>query len=725
MGTYTKNLKLETPSYTDNADIPALAKKNNEIIDSEMIKRANGLDYNEQTGVLQLTGNNSKVGSPIQIKNNLPVTSMSSGTELKINNYKGLIKFTKEGKSTQETRSGKNLLNLQDNTRTSGGLTITTTDNEVKIVGTGGTYISSLSVDFELKAGTYTFSATNNNYNYFFWLRDVNDTTIKSVSLHGSSQTITLNQDIQKIVYGVENLTSSLSYDITTNFQIEEGNTATPYEEYTGGQSSPNPDYPSEIISIPSVENLLQTKEETITSSGVNIELKHENLKAKGTTNGSILYRIMNKNILLKAGTYTFSWVNKGITPLKDSSQLIFSKSSTDRIVTFNLWTTTNYKTITFTEDTILDFNYCYLYVNNNNSIDLDLEIMIEKGTIAHPWRPYGNYLRIDNVSKNLFDKDSATTQIGYFGGDGTINSGGSSTITTSYTKIVPNIDITISGFLVNRVLFYDENMQFLERSEVIDRTPYTFNKNAYYIRVQGVSELFNLNILQIEKGSIATEYEPYRNKVIYVNMQDKKLCSNKDETIKDELIIYDNGKTEINKKIGEVVFTGDENIISDGKTSNYYRYKIITNLGTFLDYPTALCTHFIYNLSYTADASHFYVLKTGEMLFFSDKSTLDEFKNWLKVQYDAGTPVKVQYELAEPKVIDLGEVDFDLIENSTLTCEEESDMQIDYLTISSNIFVQDSLDGNSSQKAPSINAVNEIISKLEARIIALENKNV
>ena len=31
MGTYTKNLKLETPNYTDNADIPALTKKNNEI----------------------------------------------------------------------------------------------------------------------------------------------------------------------------------------------------------------------------------------------------------------------------------------------------------------------------------------------------------------------------------------------------------------------------------------------------------------------------------------------------------------------------------------------------------------------------------------------------------------------------------------------------------------------------------------------------------------------
>ena len=100
-------------------------------------------------------------------------------------------------------------------------------------------------------------------------------------------------------------------------------------------------------------------------------------------------------------------------------------------------------------------------------------------------------------------------------------------------------------------------------------------------------------------------------------------------------------------------------------------------------------------------------------------------FKEFLKAKYNAGTPLKIQCELIEPEVIDLGKVDFDLIENSTLTCEEESDMQIDYLTIDSNIFVQDSLDGNSSKKAPSVRAVNEIISQLEARIIALESKNV
>lgn len=67
MGTYTKNLKLETPSYTDNADIPALAKKNNEIIDSEMIKRADNLNYDVENSLLQLMSNNKKIGTPVKI----------------------------------------------------------------------------------------------------------------------------------------------------------------------------------------------------------------------------------------------------------------------------------------------------------------------------------------------------------------------------------------------------------------------------------------------------------------------------------------------------------------------------------------------------------------------------------------------------------------------------------------------------------------------------------
>ena len=108
---------------------------------------------------------------------------------------------------------------------------------------------------------------------------------------------------------------------------------------------------------------------------------------------------------------------------------------------------------------------------------------------------------------KNLFDKENATTQVGYFKSNGAINSGGSSTITTSYTSILPNTDMTISGFALEWICFYDKNKNFIER---VAGTLKTFNKNAYYIRIQAPTNVFDLSKIQLEKGTVATDYLPY-----------------------------------------------------------------------------------------------------------------------------------------------------------------------------------------------------------------------
>ena len=120
---------------------------------------------------------------------------------------------------------------------------------------------------------------------------------------------------------------------------------------------------------------------------------------------------------------------------------------------------------------------------------------------------------------KNLFNKLIATTQVGYFNSSGNIESGGQSTVTTSYIPILPNTNLTISGFVVNRICYYDQNKNFLERSEVISTTPYTFNKNAYYIRIQGVTNVFDINKFQLEKGNQATTYEEYKGNDYEINL--------------------------------------------------------------------------------------------------------------------------------------------------------------------------------------------------------------
>lgn len=582
MGTYTKNLKLETPSYTDNADIPALAKKNNEIIDSEMIKRANGLDYNEQTGVLQLTGNNSKVGSPIQIKNNLPVTSMASGKELKVNNYKQLIKFTKEGKSTQD--------------------------------------------------------------------------------------------------------------------------------------GTPTPDAPVEIISIPSVENLFDKDNANILNLVVDVA------SMTSSNNGKSFYIKCNPNT-----TYTISrkitgsrFVVGTTAKIPTSGETVIDKNRNNSGSSITLTTspTANYLCV------------YYLYNSSENEQEILDSIMIEKGSIVHTWRPYGNYLRIDNVGKNLFDKDNAIKRFYYDA------LGGLSPSENWYyenIRVKPNTSYSISGNTTNNTsAFFVELNKNLELVKIIgnyyNTHNFTTSNETYYVGVSiswyGDSDgRNNINTFQIEQGS-ATEYEPYRNKVIYVNMQDKKLCSNKDETIKDKLIIYDNGKTEINKKIGEVILDGSESGWERGTSTsgNYYYQLNMENIKPAINNTSICnikCSHFesksandiwtgIKGISVRVNIS------SVRFCYVNDKTdTLEKWKAYLQEQYNAGNPVKIQYELAEPETIDLGITDFNLLEgNSELTCEDESNMQLDYLTIDSNIFVQDSLDGNSNQKAPSVDAIKKYFGK-------------
>lgn len=131
------------------------------------------------------------------------------------------------------------------------------------------------------------------------------------------------------------------------------------------------------------------------------------------------------------------------------------------------------------------------------------------QATSTDPVSPSPDYpSEIESVKgKNLFDKDNATTQVGYFSSNGAVNNGGASIITTSYTSILPNIDMTISGFTLEWICFYDKNKNFIER---VAGTLKTFNKNAYYIRIQASTNVFDLSKIQLEKGTVATDYLPY-----------------------------------------------------------------------------------------------------------------------------------------------------------------------------------------------------------------------
>ena len=750
MGTYTKNLKLETPSYTDNADIPALTKKNNEIIDSEMIKRANGVDYNEQTGVLQLTGNNSKVGSPIQIKNNLPVTSMASGTELKVNNYKQLIKFTKEGKTEQKTYTGKNLLNYVDNLQSISGLTNTiNSDGSITTTGKPTANFTRIVKDYDITnlledGQKYTISQTDTSLKTMLQITAYkNDGTITYYSSRNGANVLTINKSIYtKFLACVQTTSMSLwgdeSLTINNKYMLCKGtDTAdTSFEPYVGGQASPNPDYPQLINNIKGVENIWFGGEST-TNNGITFTKNADgsyditgtataeancfnyiniaNTKLKNGINYNLsINKLTNDNVLILTEAYANeTWDSHVINALNTSNSFLINK-------------------IINIKDNITRIRYS-IRVEKGQTVNIKgLKIQLEEGTVVHDFVQNGsNYLQLENKSKNILPHSLS---------QGSWNTTSTNTRVANYSNILIkpgtytfSTDIDLTNYVVwvgtstQKCPHLNWNIiNEIKSWSAIEKITFTIEKESYFLvmyRKKDDStitpdEIKNIK-QQLEIGPEATKFEPYQKKIINIDLKGNNLCSNKDKTIKDELVI-ENGKAKINKKIKEVVLTGNESITRQTTLqSNKYRFNITCDGLPSINsdvIPDLLCSHFKpTNRTNTYNCINGIALGQNIVQVYDDtlsSMSEDEFKAKLKSLYAAGTPVKVQYELAEPKVIDLGEVDFDLIENSTLTCEEESDMQIDYLTISSNIFVQDSLDGNSSQKAPSIDAIKKYFGK-------------
>lgn len=751
MGTYTKNLKLETPSYTDNADIPALTKKNNEIIDSEMIKRANGLDYNEQTGVLQLTGNNSKVGSPIQIKNNLPVTSMASGTELKVNNYKQLIKFTKEGKTEQKTYTGKNLLNYVDNLQSISGLTNTiNSDGSITTTGKPTANFTRIVKDYDITnlledGQKYTISQTDTSLKTMLQITAYkNDGTITYYSSRNGANVLTINKSIYtKFLACVQTTSMSLwgdeSLTINNKYMLCKGtDTAdTSFEPYVGGQASPNPDYPQLINNIKGVENIWFGGEST-TNNGITFTKNADgsyDITGTATARADCVNYVNIANTKLKNGIN----YNLSINKLTNDNVLIlteaYANETWDNHVIGFLNTTTSLliNKIINIKDNITRIRYS-IRVEKGQTVNIKgLKIQLEEGTVVHDFVQNGsNYLQLENKSKNILPHSLS---------QGSWNTTSTNTRVANYSNILIkpgtytfSTDIDLTNYVVwvgtstQKCPHLNWNIiNEIKSWSAIEKITFTIEKESYFLvmyRKKDDStitpdEIKNIK-QQLEIGPEATKFEPYQKKIINIDLKGNNLCSNKDKTIKDELVI-ENGKAKINKKIKEVVLTGNESITRQTTLqSNKYRFNITCDGLPSINsdvIPDLLCSHFKpTNRTNTYNCINGIALGQNIVQVYDDtlsSMSEDEFKAKLKSLYAAGTPVKVQYELAEPKVIDLGEVDFDLIENSTLTCEEESDMQIDYLTISSNIFVQDSLDGNSSQKAPSIDAVNKAINKI------------
>lgn len=183
------------------------------------------------------------------------------------------------GKSEQATTTGAQLLPQPQFNDTKNGITVKTqTDGGISITGTATAAITFTVAEILLQAGQYTLSGLSGLVvgKMYFQLVEISAQGGQFVGElakvgHVTSATVTIDHDVWaraeiKVLSGVT--ADSVCYPML-NF----GDTALPWEPYSGGAPSPSPDYPQDIISVGTVSTGAQLlNADTIVQGMVNAE---------------------------------------------------------------------------------------------------------------------------------------------------------------------------------------------------------------------------------------------------------------------------------------------------------------------------------------------------------------------------------------------------------------------------------------------------------------------
>ena len=399
-----------------------------------------------------------------------------------------------------------------------------------------------------------------------------------------------------------------------------------------------------------------------------------------------------DKPIMFSAGTYY---------TLKSSVSLIGYTGSKYIDLANN---TTN--SFTLSEDTT--FTRIYLQVANGKSVNdvIAYPIISTSPITINDYEKYGvspspdfpseiecvkDTIQVKDVGKNLFDINDVTTSAnsnwGISVSGNTLTIEHKNTYTTGTPTLIlgtlPSGNYTISGTFGRVISLYRNDT-------------YSVNLNSGNTFASNGTEILSLRFgnpeataltytdIQLEKGTVATTYEPYQENTLNINLQGNELCSLPNNA-KDELVI-ENGRAKIIKNVGKYNITGNEAWALTGTESQPY-----INFSNYADnckYPakTTELPNLLSNYYLQITRNNLYdgriTLSPGKDLIIYDtvhNTSLANFKTWLK---SAG--VVVYYQLATPTEIDLGEVEtlstFEGVNNVSLDTNMQTNMSLTYL---------------------------------------------
>ena len=444
--------------------------------------------------------------------------------------------------------------------------------------------------------------------------------------------------------------------------QLESGSSATTYEPYTGGQPSPNPDYPQEI-EVGRGKNLLKIEKQTKVANGITtISNEDGSLTSNGTTTKTY-YELINDIICeYPSGTYTFS-ISK---PLSHGLTLRFYFENSIK----NYRIPKGSKSVNFT--TTEKCNKYRIYAEDGLKIGTVINETVypklEKGSVATSYLPY-NTIEVKSTGKNLLKNIAASQTINGItftvNDDGTVLVNGTATATAQINLVGTRQQLYKGKYIVSgcptggnnkyriNVAYYSLSNAYIGgRNDWGNGNSLNFESEDVLIAVSiiiNANQTVN-NLLfepMIRLATITNDtYEPYKESSITYNLGDNFLAD------KDYI---ENGV--LNKHIGKVVLNGSETWGKDVNLDKDVDYFYIWNIGIDSNnIKTAISNRFILGNRSTQGiwATTVFCITinkkyTGITSSDTKEQRIDKFKTWL-----SENPVTVYYELTTPEQIQL-----------------------------------------------------------------------
>lgn len=276
-------------------------------------------------------------------------------------------------------------------------------------------------------------------------------------------------------------------------------------------------------------KNLLKSVNGTDVISSCTFTINNGKIVVTGTSTSALWFRIdrVSDPIVLPAGNYIIS----------------ASGLPTNTYVRLENGSGTNYDvtpTVTSKDFTSDGTNSLTVNLRVQSGVAFgttgtEIYIMIRKASDSDAtWVPYENICPIwgwDSVpllrtGKNLFDVRIGSTANKLRGDDGTESRSTSSSYTDPICGFAPNTQYTLQGTIIAenqtfRLYFLDANKNFLSRTSSISSTPYTFTTpdDCYYVQIQYITTKAVFSTIQIEEGTTATAFEPFKGKVYDISI--------------------------------------------------------------------------------------------------------------------------------------------------------------------------------------------------------------